>query len=59
MNAVVHVMSDDAYQAIDPALSKGWIDEALARIDAGDPTLAERPVVTGHGVDWHTWVVDG
>jgi hypothetical protein len=59
VNAVVHVMSDDAYQAIDPALSKGWIDEALARIDAGDPTLAERPVVTGHGVDWHTWVVDG
>jgi hypothetical protein len=27
VNAVVHVMSDDAYQAIDPALSKGWIDE--------------------------------
>ena len=51
-------MSDDAYQAIDPALSKGWIDEALARIDAGDPTRGAS-VVTGHGVDWHTWVVDG
>ncbi|WCO67938.1 hypothetical protein PO878_04270 [Iamia majanohamensis] len=59
VSAVVHVTSDDAYQAIDPALSEGWIAEALARIDAGDPTLADRPVVTGHDVDWHTWVIDG
>lgn len=34
VNSVVLVSSDDAYQAIDPALRKRWIDDAVARIDA-------------------------
>lgn len=58
-NAVLHVFSDDAYAAIDPALSKSWINQAIARIDSGaqddDPTLD----TARDAVDWNTWVVDG
>lgn len=59
VNAVVHVMSDDAYQAIDPDLTRSWINEAVARIDAGVTGGEARPQVVRNGVDWHTWVVDG
>lgn len=58
VNTVVHVISDDASQAVDPAVRKGRINEAMARIDAGGSSTDHSPVVTGHGIDWHTWVVD-
>lgn len=57
VNAVVHIMSDDAFERIDPAVSQGWVNEALTRIDVGDSGGAH-PVAARHGVDWHTWVVD-
>ena len=57
VNAVVHVISDDAYQAIDPAVSQGWVNEAVTRIDAGD-SGGDSPIAARHGVDWHTWVID-
>lgn len=59
VNAVVHVMSDDAHQAIDPDLPRGWINEAVARIDAGVAANEAAPRVVRNGVDWHTWVLDG
>lgn len=58
VNAVVHVISDDAYEAIDPAVSQRWVNEALPRIDAGESGGAS-PVAAERGVDWHTWVVGG
>jgi hypothetical protein len=59
VNAVVHVSSDDAYQAIDPELRRGWLDEAMARIDAGTSSDEGRTGLVGEAIDWHTWVVDG
>ena len=58
VNAVVHVMSDDAFQAIDPAVSQGWVNEAIVRIDPGKPASVDSPVTADRGVDWHTWVID-
>lgn len=57
VNAVVHIMSDDAFERIDPSVSQGWVNEALTRIDVGESGGAH-PVAARHGVDWHTWVVD-
>ncbi|MGH9246197.1 MAG: hypothetical protein ACRD29_18180 [Acidimicrobiales bacterium] len=58
-NAVVHVFSHDAYAAIDPALTRSWITQAITGITADtsddEPTLD----TARDGVDWNTWVVDG
>lgn len=57
VNAVVHVMFDDAYQSIDPVLSQGWINEALERIGTGE-SIGGNSAVGAHPIDWHTWVAD-
>jgi hypothetical protein len=59
-NAVLHVFSADAYAALDPALTKSWINQAVSRVtaDTSDDQhyldMARDPAV-----DWSTWVVDG
>jgi hypothetical protein len=56
---VLHVMSDDARDMIDPAVRAAWIDAAVRRIGAAeaadDDEIADRPRL---GVDWRTWVLD-
>ena len=58
VDGVVHVWSDDAYQALDPAEIKrsvtGAIERAMSGSDAG---AFERPAGPGP-IDWHTWVID-
>lgn len=59
VDGVVHVWSDDAYRAIDPAAMKDRVTGALQRINLGpeasdDPVDAARP----GPIDWHTWVID-
>lgn len=53
------VLSDDAYQAMDPELNRALIDAAMARIDPGKPSDEGRTDGPRGGVDWHIWVVDG
>ncbi|MFQ5557336.1 MAG: hypothetical protein ACE5GB_07505, partial [Acidimicrobiales bacterium] len=59
VNAVLHVFSDDAYSAVDPVLTKSWINQAISRIDSG--ALDDEPTLdtAREAVDWSTWVVDG
>lgn len=57
VNDVLHVLSDDAHDAIDPELKRAWVNEAMSRITLpGSPSPplddARQPI------DWHTWVVD-
>lgn len=59
VNAVVHVLSDDAYRAMDPALNRALIDGAMAKIDPGKPAEEDSTASAPGGVDWHTWIVDG
>lgn len=59
MNAVVHVLSDDAYKAMDPALNRALIDDAMAKIDQGKRSHVDSSASAPGAVDWHTWVVDG
>lgn len=59
VNAVVHVLSDDAYRAMDPALNRALIDDAMARIDSGTVSDEGRTDGPRAGVDWHIWIVDG
>ncbi len=58
-NAVLYVFSDDAYAAIDPALSKSWISQAISRIDSGALDDESTLDTARDAVDWNTWVVDG
>lgn len=55
---VVHVLSDDATDAIDPEVKHGWINEAVVGITIGaaqsDSTLHR----ACEPIDWHTWVID-
>ena len=59
VNGLLHVMSDDALDAIDPDVRAAWIDSAVRRMGvvepADDDSIAERPRL---GVDWRTWVLD-
>ena len=59
VNGVLHVMSDDALEAIDPDVRAAWIDDAVRRMGVVEPAdereIAERPRL---GVDWRTWVLD-
>lgn len=59
VNAVVHVLSDDAYKAMDPALNRALIDDAMAKLDPGKPSHVDSSASAPGAVDWHTWVVDG
>lgn len=58
VDGVVHVWSDDAYQALDPAEIKKSVTGAIERAMGGsnDPAI-ERPAGPGP-IDWHTWVID-
>jgi hypothetical protein len=55
LNGVVHVFSDDAYDAIDPAVKQMWDDE-MAGVLSGDPTQRVRQRAVERLVDWRTWV---
>lgn len=59
VDGVVHVWSDDAYQALDPAEIKKSVTGAIERAMSGsDAPAIERPPGPG-SIDWHTWVIDG
>lgn len=59
VDGLLAVWSDDAYQAIDPAVLNTRLNSAIQRIglagEAGDRGDAEPPPGP---IDWHTWVVD-
>lgn len=59
VNGLLHVMSDDALEAIDPDVRAAWIDDAVRRMGVVEPAdegaSAERPRL---GVAWQTWVLD-
>jgi len=56
-NGVLHVMLDDALEAIDPDVRAAWIDQAVQRMNVVDRANPDEPVVDRPqlGVDWHTW----
>jgi hypothetical protein len=58
-NAVVHVFSGDAYAAIDPALTRSWINQAISGITTDTSDEEQAPDTARDAVDWNTWVVDG
>ncbi|MCZ7537897.1 MAG: hypothetical protein M5T61_19515 [Acidimicrobiia bacterium] len=58
-NAVLHVFSHDAYAAIDPALTRSWINQAISRIESGESGDQQMLEPDRDAVDWRTWVVDG
>ena len=59
VDGVVHVWSDDAYDALDPAEIRTSVTSAIARITSGpDAAPPLDPDSTPGPVDWHTWVVD-
>ena len=59
VNGLLHVMSDDALDAIDPDVRAAWIDRAVRRMGVVEPIddepIAARPQLD---VDWRTWVPD-
>lgn len=58
VDGVVHVWSDDAYQALDPAEIKKSVTGAIERAMSGsDASAIERSAGPGP-IDWHTWVID-
>jgi hypothetical protein len=58
IDGVVHVWSDDAYQALDPAEIGKSVTGAIERAMSGsDAPAIERPAGPG-SIDWHTWVID-
>jgi hypothetical protein len=59
VNAVVHVFSDDAYAAIDPALTKETISQAISGIMTDTSDEVQTRDMAQDAVDWSTWVVDG
>jgi hypothetical protein len=58
-NAVLHVFSQDAYAAIDPALTKSWINQAISRIESGESDDHQTLDPARDGVGWSTLVADG
>ena len=59
-NGVLHVMSDDAVEAIEPSVRAAWINQAIRRMGvveqpADNDAVVDRPQL---GVDWRTWVLD-
>lgn len=58
VDGVVHVWSDDAYDAIDPAEIRIRVASALQRITTGVDTSPHDPDSTPGPVDWHTWVIE-
>ena len=59
VDGVVHVWSDDAYDALDPAEIRTRVTSALQLITTGADAVPQRdPDSTPGPVDWHTWVVD-
>ena len=59
VDGVVHVWSDDAYDALDPAEIRTSVTAALERITTGvDATPQRDPDATPGPVDWHTWVIE-
>lgn len=59
VDGVLHVWSDDAYDALDPAEIRTRVTSALQLITTGADAVAQRdPDSTPGPVDWHTWVVD-
>lgn len=59
VNGVVVVTSDDAYDAIDPALKSGWIVDALDRIYEGAESDDVGQRIDSQTINWSTWVVEG
>lgn len=57
VNAVLHVFSHDAYAALDPALTRSWINQAISGITT-DTSDVEQTSVVRDAVNWSTWVVD-
>ena len=59
VDGVLHVWSDDAYDALDPAEIRTRVTSALQLITTGVDAVSQRdPDSTPGPVDWHTWVVD-
>lgn len=61
LNGVVHVMSDDAWAAIDPEVAQQRDREAaesVSRIIAGDPLPECSTGLPADAVVWSTWVVE-
>ena len=59
VDGVVHVWSDDAYDALDSAEIRTRVTSALQLITTGVDAVPQRdPYSTPGPVDWHTWVVD-
>ena len=58
VDGVVHVWSDDAYDALDPSEIRTSVTSALERIATGVDAAPQRdPDATSRPVDWHTWVI--
>jgi hypothetical protein len=58
VEGVVHVWSDDAYDAIDPAEIGASVTSAIERIMTGvDTATAHDTDSTPGPIDWHTWVI--
>ena len=59
VEGVVHVWSDDAYEAIDPAEIRDSVTSAIERMTTGVDTAPDRdPDSTPGPIDWHTWVIE-
>ena len=59
VEGVVHVWSDDAYEAIDPAEFRASVTSAIERMTTGVDTAPDRdPDSTPGPIDWHTWVIE-
>jgi len=57
VNGVLHVLSDDASDAIDPDVKRSWFDASMARaMGTESSTSAELPRT--QPIDWYTWVSD-
>lgn len=58
VDGVVHVTSEDALDAIDPALLAQRMEDAIRRIGIPTPPHGEVGAPPRLGIDWSTWVVD-
>jgi hypothetical protein len=59
-SGVLHVMSADALEAIEPTVRAAWIDQAIRRMGVveqptDDEAIVDQPRL---GVAWQTWVLD-
>lgn len=58
VEGVVHVWSDDAYEAIDPAEIRDSVTSAIERMTGVDTAPDRDPDSTPGPIDWHTWVIE-